>query len=267
MNSNSPKPGLGDHPVVVLITVTVGLIGIISFFCNVQNSAELFSRFLPFFSPDNGETAPDSLLAEDTPTPTSRPLTRAYAYISLKNWSEHDSEETNLGLSPGEHVLAEVPFDTGWTSTTECQHLPNKSEVFEISLVDGIPNSVAVHLLIQAGNAFTRYEGNQIGLITLEFSDGHKEETRLILGYNIRDWAWGNNRAVTTTSSTNIEAAWEGKSSQGESGGMDVLSIPVESEQLGALLIKITLADLSRSNNDDINPCIHLLALTAEYLR
>lgn len=236
----------------LLLTIFVILFG--------DNIYEQFTGHSVFDQPDN-----DSANADDfEPSPTPRPLKRVYKSISLTDWSEHDSTETNLGLSPGSHTLVDIPFNTGWTATTECQHLPSQPESFEFDL--SISNPSAVHLLIQAGNAFTRYENNQIGVVVLEFSNGDRYEKPLILGSNIRDWAWENNAAVNTASSPNLKPAWSGESSAGVTGGMDVLTIPIPPDQANSTLTKLILTDQSRSNGNDINPCIHLLALTVENL-
>lgn len=240
----------------LLLTIFVILFG--------DNIYEQFTGHAVFDQSDDDSANSDNLQDDVEPSPTARPLTRVYKPISIIDWSEHDSAETNLGLAPGSHTLVEIPFNTGWTATTECQHLPSQPESFEFNLSIGKP--IAVHLLLQAGNAFTRFEDNQIGLIILEFSNGDRYEEPLVLGSNIRDWAWENNAAVNTASSPNLKPAWSGESPAGVTGGMDVLTIPIPPDQANSTLTKLLLIDESRTNVNDINPCIHLLALTVENL-
>lgn len=191
-------------------------------------------------------------------------LVPVFQTISLQPWSELASPETNLGLPPGQHRLLEIPFVTGWTSSTQCSYSRARPEVIQVDT--HISNPVGVYLLIQAGWGLTQYDGQQIGNVRLEFSDGSSFDTPLILGFNIRDWAWENPMAVNTASSLTLQPAWKGKAPNGTPGGMDILTIDIPDSQARSMLTKIEISDLSQSMIGDINPCIHVVALTVKNL-
>ena len=208
---------------------------------------------------------PNSSSEMQPPTPTTRSLVVDFETISLQPWTELTSLETNLGLDPGLNTLLDIPFETGWTASTQCLHLPDQHEIFRFNT--NLSNPISVHLLLQAGMGFTRYNGKQIGNVILSFSNGNKSATSLVLGTNIRDWAWENDLAVNTTTSPNVRPGWQGTTSDGTVGGMDILSIKIDPDLLESTLTGIEISDISQSTTNEINPCIHLVALTVEFLR
>ncbi len=209
------------------------------------------------------------LLAPDQITSTQisaqHDLEQQFITIGIEDWSEFSSPRANLGLTPGRNVLAGVPFENGWSATTECSHLPNQPQI--IHFETNIQNPRKIHFLLQAGYGMREYTGDIIGLITITYNNGSKELIHLTLGETIRDWAWFNPYAVTTTSSPLVQPGWQGSNSDGTRGGMDVLSLPISAEKHELSVTKIELTDLSRQNQSHINPCIHLLALTVEVLQ
>lgn len=191
-------------------------------------------------------------------------ITPDFQTISLQAWSELTSPETNLGLGPGLNHLRDIPFETGWKASTQCSYLPKQPTSFQLGM--SISNPVDVYLLIQAGWGRKEYVGKQIGNVRIEFSGGSTIDTPLILGSNIRDWSRKDPAAVNTVSSDTSQPAWEGTTPDGTSGGMDILTITIPSNQLQSTLTGIQISDLSQSTIGNINPCIHLVALTAKYL-
>jgi hypothetical protein len=188
-----------------------------------------------------------------------------FQMLSLQSQSELTSPETNIGLGPGLNYLLGIPFETGWTASTQCSHLPERPAVIDLST--DVPNPVSVHLLLQTGWGMIRYADEQVGNVRLVFSDGSFFDVPLILGYNIRDWARSNPQAVTAVSSPSLRPAWEGIAPDGELGGMDVLTIEIPSEKTQLELTGVQVSDTSYTTTGDIDPCIHLVAATVEYLR
>ena len=71
----------------------------------------------------------------------------------------------------------------------------NVERVVEVSV--RTEGTVSVHLLLVAGNGWAEFEGVQflgkrIGYIELVFDDRSTLRTDLVLGKNIREWAFGN---------------------------------------------------------------------------
>lgn len=219
------------------------------------------------FGPQSVPFIPETLPlppANTVPTATTRPLVSDYQTLSLQRWSELKSPETNLGLAPGHNYLLDIPFDTGWKASTQCSHLLNQPASFQVDT--SISNPVGVYLLLQAGWGLTKYNGKQIGNVHMGFSDGNTLDIPLTLGFNIRDWAWENPAAVHTASSSTLQPAWKGYAPDGTPGGMDILTIIVPNNQSQSTLTSVRISDLSQSTTGDVNPCIHLVALTVKYL-
>lgn len=206
-----------------------------------------------------------SAIPSSTATSNAETLSPNFEQIDISFLSELDAPGDNLGLLPGRNILAGVPFDNGWVATTECSHLPDQPPtlIFNTS----ISHPKAVYFILQTGYGDLKYNQQTIGYIKLGFSNGSSVSEDLILGYNIRDWNWGNPYAVTTTTSANVQPAWQGSNSDGTSGGMDMLTFPIPKENQQSSLTQIEIGDLSRLNSGGINPCIHLLGITAENLK
>jgi len=196
--------------------------------------------------------------------PTQQP-TPEYINVSLKAYSELTEAETNLGLAPGLNYLLDIPFETGWKASTQCSHLQNQPETFE--LPTNINSPTEVYLLIQAGWGLVQYNGLQIGFVRLGFSDGSTTDTPLTLGENIRDWAWESSAAVRTVSSSSSRPAWTGYAPDGTPGGMDILTIDIPSNKQNLDLTSILISDISQVTAGNVNPCIHVVALTVLHLR
>ncbi|MEW5939503.1 MAG: hypothetical protein AB1750_07570, partial [Chloroflexota bacterium] len=204
---------------------------------------------------------------------------RAFEYktISLRAQSELLSPEANLGLGQGTVTLPKdpiqildpfsgmplaVPFDMGWKSTTQCGYLPNRPAAIHVDT--NVPRPRSLYLLVQAGWGTKEYEGNYIGKVALELTDDTNIETPLILGNNIRDWADRSN-AVTEKTSPNLWTAWTGFDPNGIPGRMDILIIDVPSVYWLLTVKSVQIVDESVNSVNNMNPCIHLLAVTVKY--
>ena len=157
-----------------------------------------------------------------------------------------------------------MPFENGWTASTQCSHLRDRPTQIQIASNIALPTNV--YLLLQAGWGLARYNGKQIGEVFLNFSDGRRLRIPLTLGFNIRDWARAEPQAVTTTSSPTVQPAWEG-TDNGKPGGMDMLTVDIPSDHSESELNNIQIVDISSATTGDVDPCIHLLAVTVKYLR
>ena len=208
-------------------------------------------------------TAPKQTDTDEPPTITPN-FTETAIYIptSVQNFHIIPIEagiswtKENLGLPSGELTTwyspkrPNIPFEIGrGISTYGCSEGTTDS----IELLTKIQKPIAVHFLLQAGNAYKRYEGTEIGTINLIFSDGYKSES-LILGNNIRDWKLISGVAITSVTSNLTIEAWSD-----EDGRIDLLTIPLNEINDYAMLERIEIKDSS-----DSAPCIHITAVTVE---
>lgn len=189
-------------------------------------------------------------------------LSSNYEQIDISILSELDAPIENMGLPPGLQTLSGIDFENGWTTSTECSHLPDQPEVLVFDT--STRNSRYVYFVLQAGYGILQYEQEVIGYVNLWFEDGSRVQEYLTLGENIRDWNWRNPEAVSSITSIDIIPGWESSNSEGIYGGMDILALKVPVEKQDLILTRIELGDLSRANTGGINPCIHLMGLTIE---
>lgn len=200
-------------------------------------------------------------------SPTNTPAAIAqvidYAFLDLQPYSELSSPETNLGLPPGTNTLNGIPFQNGWKVTTQCTSTSDRP--VEVSISANIPNPIEVYVLFQAGWGITPFNGMQVGTISLYFSNGGVQTENLVLGYNIRDWARNKPDAVSTISSSMVAEAWRGTLPDNVIGGMDILTLPVQAIYQNERLERFVLSDTTLTTTGQLNPCVHLLAVTVKY--
>ena len=89
----------------------------------------------------------------------------------------------------------------------------------------------AVHILISAGHGWRSHEGvdflyKRIGYLDFHFAEGTSQREPLVLGKNLREWAFGNNpNLVTELDTSAAKPAWL---SHDSTKRIDLLSIPIE---------------------------------------
>ncbi len=203
----------------------------------------------------------DTVFSSPTNTPKSIQIVEDFQTVSLESQSEMALPETNLGLASGLNYLLDIPFETGWKFSTQCSHMPERPTI--VTLNTNISSPHYVYVLLQAGWGITAYRDIQIGNIRLNFSDGSVIDTSLSLGYNIRDWSRDDPQAVTTVFSTDLQSAWEGTAPDGRLGGMDILTIRIPEKK--DVLTSIEFSDVSQTTAGNMNPCIHVMAVTVKY--
>jgi len=197
-------------------------------------------------------------------SPTPVPIER-FQTISLEPYSELSAPEINLGLAPGQYALSDVPFAVGWKASTQCSHIPERPQ--SILIETHIAHPRMIYLLLQAGFGWARFRDKKIGEIILHFDNGSTAITSLSLGYNIRDWARDDNSNVVTIAfSSDLISVWEGVAPDGRPGGIDMLAVRVPPDRVNLILSGIEIVDVSQSTVGDIDPCIHLLAITVKYV-
>jgi len=64
-----------------------------------------------------------------------------------------------------------------------------------------------------------------------------------------------------------VSEAWRGTLPDNVVGGMDILTIPILSNYQDKTLEKFVLSDTSLTTTGNLNPCVHLLAVTVKHRR
>jgi hypothetical protein len=199
-------------------------------------------------------------------TATTAPLVSDFAVISVSSNSEQSAPYVNLGLEiSSRKSLLNIPFETGWTSTTQCSHVPERPTTLQYNV--DIPRPTNVYLLLQGGWALQEYNGKEVGYVLLGFSGGANNKTSLALGFNFRDWSVDKPNAVTTASSPTLREAWQGIAPDGAKGRFDILTIEIPSPLTQSRLTSVQIVDTSTTTTGSVNPCIHLTGITVKYFR
>jgi hypothetical protein len=134
----------------------------------------------------------------------------------------------------------------------------------------------SVHILINASGGrkshpetSTLLEGSKIGSIKLAYTDGTSQDTDLVLGRNIREWAIGNapDELVSRVTDSTCQLAWRGSNTGGKYAVIDRLEIPVLAANRGKELESIAFVrDIPRHSFLLTTPHLHFFvsAVTLE---
>lgn len=196
----------------------------------------------------------------------SIPKDQCFTLVSLQGVAQNQVPEKNgLGLEPGKQNLLDIPFETGWTMTTQNSDHPDYPA--SVSLDVNISHPKSIYMLIQAGWAYAEFKDKQIAILSLRFANGSVREVPLVLGENIRDWSRDDSSAVGTVTSPMVREAWQGTAPppDGRRGGIDLLTIDLSPEETGSTLVGITIDDTTETTAGSVNPAVHLLALTVQH--
>lgn len=272
MDSNK-SPNLGDilRAVSFLVALSVFLALIVGF---GMRPGKISINFGPIDIEMERPTQESSgnnpaLEIQSGPSPTTRIPTALpvidYSTLDLRPYSELSAPETNLGLPPGSNTLNRIPFYNGWKVTTQCTTTADRPTKVYVDI--SVPNPLEVYVLFQAGWGTTPFNGMQVGTVNFYFSNGNVQTENLILGYNIRDWARNKPDAVNTVSSPMVAEAWRGTLPDGVIGGMDILTLPIQAKYQQSTLTRFSLLDTTVTTTGNLNPCVHLLAVTVKYVK
>jgi hypothetical protein len=166
---------------------------------------------------------------------------------------------------PFQIPLAAIIFDTN-AHTRYSFHREDGSKEIELRHSTAVANVKKVHVLINSGNSKKVYADQKVGEIRLLFSNVHPMSTDLILGYNIREWAVGNQGDyVRELSAPTIRMAWQGMNKQGVNAVIDHLEIVVPDGIRNAILEKIIFVHRpTRHATDSLGVQYLVLAVTIE---
>ncbi len=285
-----PQPSLTDRirenigSIIASATIsitTVALIGISTLagigalYLIYQNRDELSARINEYISHpaivETSTVAPP--IATEQPTYTAVPpivTEQPSPVIEQQFVSLHDYgywRSSNLKLAAGVYDFYNILFETGWQVDTQCRY--NQDSPTNVNIDVNFPNPRNVYLLMQAGWGIHQFANQEFGKILLGFEDGRYLQLPLVLGENIRDWARSKPDAVSTLSAPYVIQDWHtgiAEDAQGVTGGMDALAIEIPDDYQNSTLRSIQVYDTSMDTIGNVDPCIHLLGVTVEYL-
>ncbi|TEU21864.1 MAG: hypothetical protein E3J21_01450 [Anaerolineales bacterium] len=148
---------------------------------------------------------------------------------------------------------------------------PNGPRYTEFKSDKPLGRTSSVHLLVNAANAWKRHKGKNlegvtIGRVQLLFDDETAQETLLILGRNLREWAPGNKPGELVDKVTDplSQVAWKGRNDRGNEAIIDQLEIPVQERHRKKGLKQISISrDIQPGTPEDIL-VLAIFAITLE---
>jgi hypothetical protein len=123
-----------------------------------------------------------------------------------------------------------------------------------------------VFVLINTTNTYHEFSGKQAGKITLGFDNGAREETKLFVGKNIREYTLDSlygNTVRTVTDPTN-QMVWQG-TDQSRTLAIDMLTIPVSLNNQSSSLNQIVITDTSNTTTDSSDPGLIIWGITVNH--
>lgn len=211
--------------------------------------------------PDSEQTEPANKSAEQASMHVDVKLVRfipplqrgRYRIVTLP--LQEPPEYFNWPYSPtGLSVYYEIPFLLLPVFNSEGRSFghavltvqPSEENVADVKTINAVESRIThVHFLISAGHGWREHNGltflhRRIGYLEISFSDGTSQRVNMILGRNIREWAFGNNPNLVTEIDLSLtRPAWHSHDStkrfdlmsvQIENGPKDIQSIRVVGE-------------------------------------
>jgi hypothetical protein len=202
-------------------------------------------------------------LLETTPTPPSEAGV-AYQPISLRAIAN-----ASLGFeSPptGNVTLGGIPFYlTSEMFTSQASSSPHNSYPTSVVVSVDVPRVFRVHLLLDTGNGFTRFDGKVIGQVVAHCDGVTVPVTELRLGQHVREWH--SDRNVVSTAS-DARQVWSGPlaGSPNLTGQIDMLSLDLPATCHSGRLAALEIVDSSADTVGSLDPALNLVGATAEYI-
>ena len=218
--------------------------------------------------PENSQATRTDFYELSTSEPeSSRTPQTDFNQLSIRHISQLSEPRRDLGKDPGIHEVGGVPFDLGWVASTQCVYLSERPR--QITLDTVIRHPRVVYMLFQSAGTDQHFLNMQAAVVRLVFASGKTHDTPLILGVNLRDWATERYpHTVSTTSSSDVEEAWREAVPLDDRvivGVVDMLTIEVPDTLSDDTLTSFSIIDTSVEKFSQVDPCIHLLAVTVEY--
>jgi hypothetical protein len=199
--------------------------------------------------------APTTPAPSPTPTSTPEPVV-AYQPVPLGPAAngELDFESPPLG----EQILGGVPFSlTGMAFKSQASPVPHDQSPTFLGLTMDVPRAYRVHLLLNSGNGYTEFMGQDVGRV-VAYCDGLPSTIAdLQLGRDVREWHVAAN---VVSSATGVSQVWEDSV-----GHIDLLSLDLPPACLEGALTGLDLLDLSLTTVNSLDPALNLAGVTVEH--
>ncbi len=196
------------------------------------------------------ETATHVLPDPTQATPTSTLL--IFQAVPLGNFANGSLSDDYASPPTGQQMLGGVPFDLdGRAFKSQAQPSPNDVFPTKGALAAGIARVEQVHVLLTAGDAFIRWQGQTVGRITLVFDAAPQLDVPLVLGLNLREWHASDN---VVSSAPGARQVWQGPivGRPDLNGTLDMLTIEVPADRRQATLVRIEFYDTSESSESSV---------------
>ena len=217
---------------------------------STEIALRLTSTRAPTYSPALIDPVPSPI---ETTTPVPKVM---YANYRLENSA---NAVLDFELPPvGDLILGGIPFSLSEeVFKSQASGGPNEQYPTSVLLPITVPSAFRVHLLINSGNAFIRYNGAIIGSVSVYCDEEPINIADLRLGSDIREWHVANN---VVSSATNVVNVW-----QDGVGHIDLLSLDLPSACRQSRLTGIEIKDLSINNVNSFDPAVILVGITVEH--
>ncbi len=192
-------------------------------------------------------------LPNETSTPVSRIMYTIYQLGNLAN-----AASDFISPPTGDFIFSGTPFSLSEeVFKSQASGEPHQMYPTSILLPITVPSAYRVHLLINSGNSFIRYNGAIIGSVSAYCDEKVFKIVDLQLGRDIREWHVADN---VVSSATNVINVW-----QDGVGHIDLLSLDLPSACRQSRLTGIEIKDLSINNVNSIDPAVILAGITVEH--
>jgi serine/threonine protein kinase len=224
----------------------------------------LADEWYPAWEPGAATALPGSESANVTATP---PATQAPAFYPMPLGANANAQLDVDFLSPptGDVTMDSVPFRlTERVFKSQASPSPNNGYPIAVSLSADVPRAYRLHLLLTAGNGFSRFQGEAFGRVLAHCGENRAVVTELRLGRDLREWHVADNVVSTASRARQV---WSGVIAgfPNQVGHVDMLSLDLPPECRSDGLTAVEVVDDSVNTVDSLDPAFTLIGVTVEY--
>jgi len=203
------------------------------------------------------------------PSPSFTPMQASelgYRIVSLGKFANASLDFESPPM--GNIVLGGVPFELSRkVFKSQASPPPHSRYPTSILVPANVPQAYRVHLLLNAGNGFSRFRGKAICRVIAYCNNVSVPVADLKLGRDIREWHADDKTVVSMA--PRVQRVWSGKRSDASSltGYIDLLSLDLPKACRSGRLTALEVLDISTITVDSLDPAINLVGITVEYHR
>lgn len=214
--------------------------------------------------------ASGTLATPPAPSPSPRPPTATIEELqptttfSLLSLAGVANGSLDLQPPPPPVLLADLPFDLS-TGVFKSQAVPppHDSAPTSAQLEVNILRATHIHLLLNAANGFTAFEGEPIGRVVVECDGIPFQVSNLRLGRELREW---HDEEGVVSSASRAREVWRAPrlDHPERNGHLDLLSLELPPGCQAGTLTRIELIDTSAETVGSLDPALNLVGITVE---